>query len=124
MKIISLQKHSDVRGDLIVLEKKLPFEIKRVFFIKKLDPSTSRGFHRHRSTRMLIMAVQGSFIMDCYFKDPKLNRSILLNKDDEAFLIEPDNYHIMKSFSHDCVIMVLASTEYDLKDYIYENYEY
>ena len=38
-KIIQFVTHSDPRGSLTVIEKKVPFDIKRVFYIYNVDDS-------------------------------------------------------------------------------------
>ena len=47
--IIDLKTYCDKRGNLTVIEKVLPFAIKRIFYIYGVDDSV-RGGHRHRKT--------------------------------------------------------------------------
>ena len=47
--LIDLQTFTDKRGNLTVIEKVIPFDIKRVFYIYGVDDST-RGGHRHHNT--------------------------------------------------------------------------
>ena len=44
--IIDLKTFTDKRGNLTVIEKVIPFDIKRVFYIYGVDDS-KRGGHRH-----------------------------------------------------------------------------
>ena len=44
--IIDLKTFTDNRGNLTVIEKVLPFDIKRIFYIYGVDDSV-RGGHRH-----------------------------------------------------------------------------
>jgi hypothetical protein len=36
--------------------------------------------------------------------------------------LNPEDWHVMHGFTNDCVLMVLASTNFDEADYIYDNY--
>ena len=45
--LIDLKSFTDKRGNLTVIEKTLPFEIKRIFYIYGVDDS-DRGGHRHK----------------------------------------------------------------------------
>jgi len=47
--IIDLQNFTDKRGNLTVIEKVIPFDIKRIFYIYGVDDS-KRGGHRHFKT--------------------------------------------------------------------------
>lgn len=47
--IIDLKTFTDNRGNLTVIEKVLPFDIKRIFYIYGVDDSV-RGGHRHHKT--------------------------------------------------------------------------
>ena len=45
--IINLTTHNDKRGNLTVIEKEIPFAIRRIFYIYGGDDSV-RGGHRHK----------------------------------------------------------------------------
>ena len=47
--LIDLKTFTDVRGNLTVIEKVIPFDIKRIFYIYGVDNSV-RGGHRHHKT--------------------------------------------------------------------------
>ena len=49
--LIDLKSFTDKRGNLTVIEKSMPFEIKRIFYIYGVDGS-SRGGHRHKAQRL------------------------------------------------------------------------
>ena len=50
------------------------------------------------------------------------NESFFMNSRDKALLLFPEDFHIMRDFSTDCILLVLASELYDPKDYIFEPY--
>ena len=109
--IIDLKTFTDKRGNLTVIEK-LPFDIKRVFFIYGCDDSV-RGGHRHKKTRQAVACLQGS----CIVQTPNIEME--LNSLSTCLIIEPEDWHTITHFSKDAILMVLASTEFDENDYIY-----
>lgn len=117
MKKNKINVHSDSRGELYVIEKCLPFVVKRIYYIKNLT-TESRGFHRHKITVQAILALNGSFQFHFQFPEDKSSKSILLDSPDEFVVIPPDCFHSMSDFSPDCIVLVLASEEYDFMDYI------
>ena len=46
-RIIDFETHTDERGSLSVIDKVVPFQIKRVFYIHNVDGS-KRGYHKHK----------------------------------------------------------------------------
>ncbi len=121
--IINLKTFTDSRGNLTVIEKILPFEIKRVFYIYGVDEST-RGHHRHRKTVQAAISIQGSCTIWVQRGLGYQVEKFVLNKPSKCLLIEPTDYHWMDNFSKDCILMVFASEYYHEKDYIYEKYDH
>mgnify|MGYP001576134653 FL=1 len=120
-KILKLNSIVENRGSITVIEKILPFSIKRVYYIYNLDDSI-RGHHRHKKTIQAAVCVSGSCTVSCQSdKDEEILDYILSSRSD-CLLINPEDYHTMYNFSKDAVLMVLASEDYDPNDYIYEQY--
>jgi dTDP-4-dehydrorhamnose 3,5-epimerase-like enzyme len=117
--IINLPTHTDNRGSLTVLEKILPFEIKRIYYIYNCS-DINRGGHRHKKTLPALICLNGSCVIDCNNGIEK--SSISLDKPDKALLVMPEDFHIMHSFSKDAVLLVVASEYYDANDYINKDY--
>jgi hypothetical protein len=46
-----------------------------------------------------------------------------LNEPDKLLLLQPEDWHVMRDFSSDSVLLVLASESFDPADYIDEGYE-
>ena len=74
--IIEFITHSDPRGSLTVIEKRVPFDIKRVFYIYDVEDS-KRGFHRHKKTRQLAICIKGS--CDIIIENEKTQKYSLKN---------------------------------------------
>ena len=56
--IINLPTFGDDRGSLTIIEKVLPFEIKRLYYIYGAD--SKRGGHRHKTTTQALITLNGS----------------------------------------------------------------
>tara|TARA_B110000003_G_C16637916_1_gene529040 strand:+ start:1549 stop:1959 length:411 start_codon:yes stop_codon:yes gene_type:complete len=107
---------------LIALEKgkDIPFEIKRIYYIFNTDKDVQRGFHAHRNLKQIAIAVKGSctFVLD----DGDERNEIQIDNPKIGIFIEGIIWREIKNFSEDCVILVIASENYDENDYI-RNYD-
>lgn len=118
--ILDLETHTDKRGNLTVIEKILPFDIKRIFYIYGVDDSI-RGGHRHHKTIQAAICISGKCrILN---NDGKTQQDFLLDKPSKCVILMPEDWHQMYDFSRDAILMVLASETYDEKDYIFEKYD-
>ncbi|MCD6067580.1 MAG: WxcM protein [Bacteroidetes bacterium] len=118
-KILDLQTFTDKRGNLTVIEKVIPFDIKRLFYIYGVDDS-KRGGHRHHKTKQAAICIVGSCTI--YNNNGKQEEIFELDKPNKCLLIEPEDWHTMYNFSPDAILMVLASENFDQGDYIFEPY--
>ncbi len=118
--ILSLRTYIDKRGNLTVIEKIIPFEIKRIFYIYGVDDSV-RGKHCHHKTIQAAFCIKG----ECkIFSNDGINKQIFhLNTPDKCLIINPIDWHYMYDFSEDAILMVLASEYFDINDYIFEDYK-
>ncbi len=122
--LIDLNLRSDVRGDLLSLEqmKNVPFEIKRVYCLTRLQASQPRGFHAHRNLQQLVVCLAGRcrFVLD----DGQEKQEVWLDGAQQGLLLGNQIWREMHDFSADCVLMVLASDYYDEADYIRDYQEF
>ena len=122
--IIEFKDLGDERGKLVVIEgnKTIPFEIKRVFYIYGSDPDVVRGQHANRDSEFVLINVAGT-------------SKVRITDGNEEFIASLDRPMIgvyipkmvwkdMYDFSSDSVLLVLASTHYDGKEYIRDYEEY
>jgi dTDP-4-dehydrorhamnose 3,5-epimerase-like enzyme len=116
--VLELPGVNDARGGLTVLEKRLPFDIQRVYWIYNAAGQT-RGGHRHHVTRQALVAVSGE--ISVHMCDGKHRQDIVLNTPAQCLLVEPEDWHTM-TFGKDAVLLVMASHTYDKNDYISESY--
>ena len=119
--IINLNTFSDYRGNLTVIEKILPFDVKLVYYIYNV-PSKKivRGEHRHHNNIQALICLKGkcevSVNNGCKKEKFKLNNSKI------CLILQPKDWHMMHNFSKDAILLVLASEYFDPKDYIEEEY--
>lgn len=118
-KLLNLQTFTDKRGNLTVIEKVIPFEIKRIFYIYGVDDS-KRGGHRHYKTKQAAVCLTGQCTI--YNNNGHNEQVYHLNSPDKCLIIEPEDWHTMYDFSENAILMVLASENFDPADYIFDPY--
>src|ERR1700754_1008866 len=118
--LIDLKTFTDERGNLTVIEKSIPFDVKRIFYIYGVDKST-RGGHRHHITIQAAICLQGTCTI--YNNNNVKEDEFVLDSPSKCLILNPEDWHKMYDFSSDAILMVLASAYFDPKDYIYQEYE-
>lgn len=121
-KIINFADLGDERGKLVVIEggQAIPFDIKRVFYIYGSDATVVRGQHANRESEFVLINVAGT--SKVRISDGKEELVVELNKPMMGVYIPKMIWKDMYDFSSDSVLLVLASTHYDGKEYI-RNYD-
>jgi hypothetical protein len=117
--LIDLKTFTDKRGNLTVIEKTIPFEIKRIFYIYGVDDS-KRGGHRHHTTVQAAICIKGS--CKIYNNNGEKEETFLLDSPSKCLILECRDWHTMFDFTPDAILMVLASEFFNEKDYIFEPY--
>lgn len=123
-KLVTFNKLSDDRGNLIALEVKdeIPFDVKRVYYIYGANGDCIRGKHAHKILKQLMVCMSGScsFLLD----NGTDREVVLLNKPNQGIYIDSLVWRELSNFSKDCVVVVFASEHYDRSDYIldYEDF--
>jgi hypothetical protein len=117
--LIDLKTFTDNRGNLTVIEKVIPFDIKRIFYIYGVDES-KRGGHRHKKTIQAAICIKGACRI--YNNDGTKEDYFELNQPNKCLLLKPNDWHTMDEFTPDAILMVLASEYFDATDYIFEPY--
>ena len=118
---IILPSVNDSRGGVSIVEKVLPFAIKRVYYIYDVPPESVRGGHRHKKNVQALICVSGSCRINIDSGSEK--SSVVLDSPTKCLILHPRDWHTMDSFSPGAVLLVLASEYYDASDYIDEPYE-
>ena len=116
--IITLPTFCDERGSLTVVEKLLPFDIKRFYYI--YDVSSKRGGHRHKKTIQALISLGGS--CEIYVHDGVKEEIFLLDSPSQCLILDPKDWHTMDNFSKGSILLVFSSEFYDKNDYIDKEY--
>lgn len=123
-RLVKFNVFGDERGKLVSLEgnRNIPFDIKRVYYMYGMTPEIERGKHSHTHLKQVVVCVNGSCTL--VLDDGKHREEVLLNQPYVGLYIGKNIWREMKNFSHDCVVMVLASEYYDESDYIRDYEEF
>ena len=113
-KIIKLPSFKDGRGILTVLDKELPFKVKRVYFI--YNAKGIRGCHSHKKNAQALLCINGK----CKIVVSKKNSKTVFNlvKKNQCLFLKPNDWHQMMNFSKNCILLVLCSEKYNKSDYV------
>ena len=116
---------NSVEGYITVSEaaKSIPFEIKRVYWTYYTPQNVIRGFHAHKTLRQVIFAIGG--VIRFTVEQPNGNRKdYLLNEPHIGLYLPPYSWREIQ-FSHNAVLLCLASEYFDESDYIrkYEDFK-
>ena len=107
-----LVRHSDERGHLVSVSGGLevPFDIRRVFWIYGTSADLPRAGHASRLTTEFLVCVAGA----CRVRldGPMGLVDVVLDRPDASLLVPPLTWIDLLEFTPDCVLLVLADTEY------------
>lgn len=119
--LIDIRRYSDYRGYLSVVENgiDIPFDIKRIYYLYMV-PEVARGAHAHKALQQLLIATSGS--VEVIMDDGTQRKSFILDKPWKGLRIPSGLWRDLENFSHDAVLLCLASEKYDETDYI-RNYD-
>ncbi|WP_316817973.1 FdtA/QdtA family cupin domain-containing protein [Pedobacter nyackensis] len=122
-RIIELPKIIDPRGNLSFLEgnSHAPFEIKRTYWIYDVPGGEERGGHSYINNQEFIVALSGSF--DIVVDDGTEKKVFSLNRSYYGLYVPNGLWRGMENFSTNSLAFVVASEDYDEKDYI-RDYKY
>lgn len=116
--LYSLTDIRDIRGNLVVGEwgKELPFEPKRIFMVYGVPNSKVRGAHAHKQCHQFLIATHGT--VNIILDDGNKREEYSLTNPTTGVYIKPGVWGIQYKYSHDAVLLVLASHQYKSSDYI------
>ena len=123
-KIIELPKFTDRRGNLSVIENgaRLPFTIRRSYWIYDVPGGEKRGGHAFKRNEELIVALSGSF--DVIIDNGAQKEKYTLNRSYYGLYVPKGLWREMENFSTNSLSLILSSIEYDPADYIHDYEEF
>ena len=121
-RVIDVPTFIDERGAISVMDKELPFQVRRVFWLHHIQEGKDRGAHALLNSSEIIVAVHGSFVID--LDDTETQISILLNDPSKGLIIRPGVWFRTHSYKKDGVSLILAEEEYARDKYTYDYEEF
>ncbi len=100
----------------------LPFEVKRVFWTYYTPNDVQRGGHAHEVLEEIITAVSGTVTVATELQNGETQTFTLDSPNIGLFL--PPNYWRTLQFSHNAVLLTMASIEYEQSEYIRDYNEF
>ena len=121
---IELTTVNDIRGSLTVAQwnKHLPFLPKRVFFVHDVPSVKVRGEHAHKKCEQVLVALSGS--VNVVVDNSDFREEYTLDDSSHALMIPAGVWASQYRYSHNSVVAVFASHDYDESDYIRNYGEY
>ena len=120
--LIKIPTLTDERGSISVMDKELPFQVRRVFWLHHIADGKDRGEHALLDSNEIIVAVHGSFVVD--LDDTEGKTSVLLDSPDKGLVIRPGIWFRTHSYKNDGVSLILAEEEYARNKYTYDYEEF
>ena len=121
--LVDVPTFTDKRGAISVMDKELPFDVKRVFWLHHIKDGKDRGAHALLDSDEIMIAIHGSFVVD--LDDTETRTSVLLDNPGKGLIIRPGIWFRTHSYMDDGVSLILASDEYARDKYTsdYEDYK-
>ena len=120
--LIDVPTFTDDRGAISVLDKELPFQVKRVFWLHHIQEGKDRGAHALLEGIEIMVAIHGAFVVD--LDDGTAKTSVLLDDPGKGLIIRPGVWFRTHSYKEDGVSLILAEEEYARDKYTYDYEEF
>ena len=120
--LVDIPTYTDTRGSITILDKGLPFEVKRIFWLHHIAEGEERGAHALLEGTEIMVAVHGSF--EVYLDDGDNVCAIPLNNPSRGLIIKPGIWFKTHSYKDNGVSLILSDEVYNKDRYTYDYYEY
>ncbi len=124
VKEFSLKTFWEPDGKLtpIELDRDIPFEVKRMFYVYDVHNQNDRGKHSHYKTKQILIALTGKVTVVC--DDGKKRRNYVLNEPNKALYIPEMIWDEQIYHNESSILLVLSNTNYEPSDYIEDYNEF
>lgn len=116
--LIDVPTFTDERGAISVMDKELPFQVKRVFWLHHIHVGKDRGAHALLEGMEIMVAIHGAFVVD--LDDGTEKTSVLLDDATKGLIIRPGIWFRTHSYNNDGVSLILADEAYSRDRYTYD----
>ncbi len=121
-RVIDVPTFTDERGAISVMDKELPFQVRRVFWLHNIQEGKDRGAHALLDSNEIMVAVHGSFVVD--LDDTVTKTSVLLDDPSKGLIIRPGVWFRTHSYKDDGISLIIAEEEYVRDKYTYDYEEF
>ena len=121
---VDIRSNQEDDGRLLVVEghsSAIPFEIKRIFWVRDVIAGAQRGMHATKRTKLVLIAVTGS--CDVVVDDGENETTYRLDDPTKGLYIDEMLWRTMKNFTPDCVVEAVCDHEYAPGDETYEDHD-
>jgi len=120
---IDIKMVTEADGKLLVMEEgsPVPFEIKRIFWIKDVAEGSSRGDHATKKTNLILFPLCGR--CDVEVDDGTNRERIEMSDVTKGIYIEKMIWRSMKNFTPDCIMMAVADRPFEPGNETYDDYD-
>lgn len=122
--LISCSNYKDSRGNMSILEDTcLPFKVRRYFWICHAPENTIRGGHAHKSSKQLLICLNGC--IEVHLEGLSGNQQrFKLESEQNKLLYLPPLYWGSFCFKNNAMAFCMASDPFDEADYIRDYREF
>ncbi|WP_353719085.1 FdtA/QdtA family cupin domain-containing protein [Dyadobacter sp. 676] len=119
--LINLKTFTDTRGSLTVIERVIPFEIKRIFYVNDRD-YFARDEGDFGNIKLAVVCLKGRCLITSQ-TGTEMQRFIL-HTADQCLLLTPEDRYEMTEIMDESILMVLASEPFGHSEGVHEPYRY
>lgn len=113
-----LVRADDLRGSLVSgeLNRHIPFEPRRFFSVMHVPSKDLRGAHAHLLCKQFLVCQAGSVAV--VVDDGRTREEVVLDDPQLGLYVPPMVWSVQYRYTHDAILLVLASDPYEPQDYI------
>jgi hypothetical protein len=108
--LINLKTFTDTRGSLTVIERVIPFEIKRIFYVNDPDQFSNDGY-QNKSNTQAVICLKGSCSIVSHTGSGE--QHFVLNAASQCLVLDPGDRHRMQECADGPILMVLSSEAFE-----------
>lgn len=122
-RLIDINAVTEVDGTLYVTEvgNRVPFDIKRVFWVKDVAKGATRGNHATKKTKLILVPVAGN--CEVVVDNGHSQEVFFMDTSSKGLYIDEMIWRQMRNFSPDCVMMALCDRPFEPGNETYDDYE-
>mgnify|MGYP004531173721 FL=1 len=120
---IDIKSVQENDGRLLVVEhagNPLPFDIKRIFWVRDVITGARRGEHATKKTKLVLIPIAGN--CDVEVDDGTEKKTYHMDDPTKGLYIDEMIWRTMKNFSADCVMMAVCDRVFEPGEETFDDY--